>query len=46
MVVCHCIKDYNWDDSFRVGEECYYHVDKDGCVFVYKHMSKYADVFF
>ena len=46
MIVCHCIKDYTFDDSFKVGEEYYYHVDKDGYVFVYKHMSKYADEMF
>jgi len=46
MIVCHCIKDYSFDDSFKVGEECYYHVDRDGCVFVYKHMFKYADEMF
>ena len=46
MIVCHCIKDYNFDETFKAGEEYYYHVDNDGCVFVYKHMSKYDDEMF
>lgn len=46
MIVCHCIKDYSFDETFKAGERYYYHVDRDGCVFVYKHMAKYADEMF
>ena len=31
---------------FDVGNEYYYHIDKQGDIWVYKHMSKYADEIF
>lgn len=33
MIVCHCIKKYETDDvvMFDVGNEYYYHIDKQGC---------------
>ena len=48
MIVCHCIKDYKDDGIviFKVGNEYYYHIDKQGDIWVYKHMSEYADEIF
>ena len=49
MIVCHCIKKkYKTDDAviFEVGNEYYYNIDRQGDIWVYKHMSKYADEIF
>jgi len=47
MIVCHCIKEYKEDGIiFELGKEYYYHIDKQGDIWVSRHMTKYADGFF